>query len=212
MHEAELALAVLPEPPRLFRLKLLPYSIGHELHLYRRASPFFSLKQAEFDAMPYGRRFAATMQAVHVCHQGFEANCRPMRGWRLWAWLAKFCDLKKTTDAIRQHIWQAHGGYQAELPSYSGEQTGRIRILGAPEMHRMFLLVCDTLPDRELRLYGQGRRLTAWDYPLVLAHMHWQARAELDGRLKVFSRADESIEDEIARREKLREEQECPTP
>ncbi len=209
MHESELALAVLPEPPRLFRLKLKPYSIGHELHLYRRSSPFFALKKSEFDAMPYGRRLAATMQAVHVCHQGFEANCRPSKGWSLWGKLARFCDLKQTATEMREYIWQAHGGFQSELPSYDGNTAARTRILGAP----MYLFICDTLPEREIALYQQGKRLTAWDYPLLLAHMHWQCRAELDGRLNVFSRADQSIEDEIARREKLAQEKaRCQTP
>ena len=74
MHEQQFALAVLPEPPRLFGIRLLPYSIGHELHLYRRSSLFLMDKNAQFDARSYGERLAATMQAVHVCHQGFFAN------------------------------------------------------------------------------------------------------------------------------------------
>ena len=75
------------------------------------------------------------------------------------------------------------------------------------------------MPDRELRLYQVGKRLTAWDYPMALAHMHWQARAELDGRLDVYGIGEQSVETEIARREKLaaekaaKEEQtRCPTP
>lgn len=211
MHEAELALAVLPEPPRLFRLKLLPYSIGHELHLYRRASPFFSLKRAEFDVLPYGRKLAATMGAVHVCHQGFEANAKPSRGWSVWRVIARFHDLGKTIEAVRAHILSGHAGFQSELPSGDGHM--KTRVLGAPELLRMYQFVCDTIPERELALYKCGSRLTAWDYPLALAYMHWQARAELDGRLEVYSRIHQSIEQEIGRREALAAEKEqCQTP
>lgn len=78
MHEQLFSAAALPEPPRLFRVQLKPYSLGHELHLWRRNSPFLRLTFDEFDALPRGVRLTAAMQVVFVCSQTFKGNRKTM--------------------------------------------------------------------------------------------------------------------------------------
>lgn len=211
MHEIQLARAVLPEPPTILRFKLKPYSLGHELHLYRRANPFVTLSKAEFDALTAGQRKVATMQAVHVCQQGFFASSKPAKGWGWFSFCCQFLDLKKSEEQMRQHIIAGHDSFESELPSGDGHM--KVRYLGAPELLRLYHFVCDTVPLHEQRIYQIGRRWTVWDYPLSLATMHWQARAEMDGRLEVHSEHHRAVEQEIARREKAKaEEQEEPCP
>jgi hypothetical protein len=203
MHEFQLALAVLPEPPKLFGLRLRPYSLGHELHLYRRNNPFIAGTFAEFEKLAPGRKFAAALQCTHVLHQGFEANCKPICGLRWWTFLSQFHNLQKASDTLRRYILSSHEGFRAELPSRSGDGMS-IRFLGAPELLRLYQFISDTIPERELALYQCGKRLTAWDYPMQLATLHWQCRAELDGRLQIYTAQQQAADDEIARREALK--------
>lgn len=198
MHEQQFALAVLPEPPRLFRLQLKPYSIGHELHLYRRKSPFLLKSKVEFDDMAKDQRLVATMQAIHVCFQDFEDNRKKSGGWRLWMEICQWYPLDDTANQFREYMIAGRTGFKSDLPT-GDDPNVKIRFLGAPELLRHYQFICDTVPEREIGLYS--RRRTAWDYPMALAMMHSQARAELAGELSVYNWKDKALDDYIAEQE-----------
>lgn len=199
MHEPQLSLAALPEPPRLFRLRLQPYSLGHELHLWRRASPLLTLTYTELRQMERGKRLAAVMQAVHVCHQDFHANCQPMRNWRLWLWLARFHDLNETLDKLLLHIQAGHEQFRADLPSGPGIKT---RPIGAPALLRLYQFVCANVPEREIAFYCRDR-LSTWNYPMALASMLMQARSEEEGNLSIYNFTDQQRDDYVAEMDAL---------
>src|SRR5271166_5182875 len=107
MHESSLSIAAMPQAPRLFRVQLRPYSLCHELRLYRRASPFMDKPYSEFSALPRGARLAATMQAIEVCSRDFAGNLRPPRNWRLWGALCQWCDLDAAVIALWRFLQES---------------------------------------------------------------------------------------------------------
>lgn len=186
MHERQFAAAVLPEPPRLFRLKLRPYSLGHELHLFRRNNPFLTESFDEFSGRPRGQRLAATMQAINVCAQGFASASKPSGrfAWWLWQQIAQWCDLKVTAERLRAYLIEGRHGFKSELPTREGLT---VHYLGSPEILRLYQFVCDNVPEREIAVYSDRKRVTAWDYPFALATMLWQSRSEMAGTLEIWS-------------------------
>lgn len=198
MHEQILAQAALPEPPRIFRVQLRPYSLGHELHLYRRNSPYLMKSGAEFMQMSRGQRLAMTMQAVSVCSRTFQQNQKPARGWGWWRQVAQWMDLDAAIGAVWDYLRAGRMELESSLPD-STTPGMVVRYLGTPPLLRLYQEVCDTMPHREIAMYGR----TAWDYPLGLAKMLQQARDETAGRIQVFNFKDELERKYIAEQEAL---------
>lgn len=226
MHEPQLSIAAMPQPPRLFRVQLRHYSLGHELHLYRRVSPFLDKEHAEFFAMPRGVKLAATMQAIEVCARDYAGNLRPPKNWMIWRRYCEWCNLDNTVNLLWRHLQEAHDAFESELPSGEGMKT---RLIGAPHVLRLYQFICDRIPQHELAFYSDARRPTAWDFPYSLATMLAQSDAETKGELSVFNVKDKALKEHAARAEKedadserlyneyveeerKRREAECPTP
>jgi hypothetical protein len=198
MHEAMLSQAALPQTPRIFRVKLLPYTLGHELHLHRRQSPFVTMKWDEIGRLTRGEKLASTMQAVEVCSRDFRSNCTPPRFWGLWRRMAEWCDLDLATRELWNYLQAAGVAFDAELPDIEGYKS---RFIGAPEVLRMYRFVCDRVPEREIAFYSTARPITAWDFPYALATLMKQSDAEDAGQLSIYSIKDRAHDEYVARME-----------
>lgn len=184
MHEAALSQAAMPQTPSLFRVKLRPYSIGHELHLFRRSSPLLTKPYSELAAMPRTELLPRLMQAVEVCSRDYVDNFNTPRNWGLWRSYCEWCNLAKALDTLWAYLQEAHQAFKAELPDGEGYTT---RFIGAPEILRLYQFVCNNVPDYEIRFYSTGKRLTAWDFPFSLASMMKQAADEAAGNLSIWN-------------------------
>ena len=210
MHEPLLSNAAMPQTPRIFRVSLRPYSLGHELHLHRRSSPFVTKTYGEICAMSRPEKLAATMQAVEVCSRDFAGNFTPARHWGLWRRYCEWCDLKAAVQSFWGYITEGHAAFESELPSGEGYTT---RVIGAPEALRLYQFVCATLPRREIALYSTRKRATAWDYPFALATMMKQSASESAGELSIYNWTNKALDDYAAQREaeKAAEKEKCQT-
>ena len=205
MHEPQLSIAAMPQPPKLFGVQLLPYSLGHELHLYRRASPFFEKEYNEFAALPRSVKLPAAMQAIEVCSRDYAGNLRPPENWWLWSKMCDWFNLDKTVESLWRHIQEAHGGFEADLPSTEGMTT---RMIGAPHVLRLYQFALDRVPKHELQFYSNAKRPTAWDFPFSLVTMMAQADAEQKGELSIFNYMNKLLKDHADRRDKEKENEE----
>lgn len=205
MHEPQLSLAVLPEPPVIYRVQLRPYTLGHELHLWRRANPYVTKSYAEFEQLPGNVQHAATLQAVNVCSRTYAQSCAGSgRWWKLWNFVSGFYSIAKATAAMWHHIDQGHSRFKAELPTT--EYSGPPRFIGAPQILRLYQSILDNIPESERAFYtshsshrSHKSPFTAWDFPMALAIMLDQARAEDRGALCIHSWKEDIIEREIAK-------------
>lgn len=198
MHEPQLSVATLPATPRLFRVRLRPYSLGHEIHLYRRSSPFLDKDWTEFCAIPRGEKLAFTMQAIEVCSRDYAGNLRPPKNWGLWRRYCEWCDLDATVKTLWNYLHQAHDGFQSDIPSREGYAT---RIIGAPHVLRLYQFVLEKVPRHELSFYSNPKHPTAWDFPYSLATMMLQTEAELKGDISIFNYKDKALADFAAKRD-----------
>jgi hypothetical protein len=197
MHEPLLAGAALPEPPILFRLRLRPYSIGHELHLWRRANPMVSNPFSEIKALERSKRLAAVMQAVHVCANDFAGNFKPIKNLRLWTWIARRANLDDSMVALWNYIQIGRSAFEADFQS-----DVKTRPIGCPAILRLYQFICENVPDREILIYGRSR----WDFPFSLAVMMMQAHEERDGGLSIRNFVDVAREDYVQEMDRLEAE------
>ena len=197
MHESQFALAALPEPPRIYRVQLRPYTLGHELHLWRSANPYRTRTFEEFEKLPGNIQHIATLQAVNICSNDFAANCRrPNPLWRLWNFIASFYNLSAATAQFWHYLDLGHSRFKAELPE--GADVGAPRLLGAPYVARLYQHVCDNVPDREIRRHSPGKHPTAWDYPMALAILLEQVRSEDRGNLSIHHWGDAIVDQRLS--------------
>lgn len=198
MHEPLLARAVLPEPPRVFRVQLGIYTLGHELHLWRRSSPLLTLSWGELQALPAERKEIVALQAAGVCSRDFAGNSRPITNLRLWSRFARWCPLDTALRSLWTYLVDAHEEFKAEIPQRPGLQS---RFLGTPRLWRLYRLVNDTVPARDIEFYSRTSHPTAWDYPLQLAALHEQAMLEDENLLQIYSWRDEQHDKLVAEME-----------
>ena len=142
------------------------------------------------------------MQAVEVCARDYAGNLRPPRNWILWGRICDWCNLDETIELLWRHIQEAHGAFDADLPSTEGMTT---RMIGAPQVLRLYQFVLDRVPEHELQFYSNRRNPTAWDFPYSLATMLAQSDAENRGELSIFNYKDKLLQDHAERRDKEKE-------
>lgn len=198
MHEIEFAIAALPEPPVIYRVQLRPYSLGHELHLWRRGNPFITKTYGDFDKLPGNVQHIALLQAVNVCRRTYTENMvEDRRLWRTWTFISRFYDLKASIEKFRRYTEDGSAHFKAELPT--GQGYGPSRMFGAPYLLRLYQFVCAHVPENERRQYSGARgQPSAWDYPKALAAMQNQCLAESEGRLNIHNPEDDIVEKRLA--------------
>src|SRR5579884_1995299 len=97
MHDLQFADAVRPARVVVLKLPLRPFSIGHELLLYRERNPL--LFNGNFSE---GQLHKALVQAANICSQSWSENIfkprtwweryRSDRVWKKWERARRDCD------------------------------------------------------------------------------------------------------------------------
>ena len=103
-------------------------------------------------------------------------------------YLGNGVDFALETDVFRSYLAAGRLEFPAELPS--GDDLP-VRYIGAPEQLRLYKFLCRYIPREELAIYGQS----AWDFPLGLARMLYQAHAEGEGNLEIYNIKTKIAED-----------------
>lgn len=209
MHEILFADAARPAPVVCLKLRLLPYSLGHELLLLKQRSPFLILSFAQFNALPITDQHAALIRAVMVCCNSWEENKKPHRWLRLWHWGIRNTNWPLAIADFRNYLAEAH----AEMPGpdpeaddicagvygYSPMKDLRGRQYGSPILARLFNFI------------AASDCAEPWDFSFSLANALYAARLESEGSLRVenFQELDEKTKLAEIRAEIAKEEAEA---
>lgn len=191
MHAAWFTAAVPDAPVTVLKLRLRPYSLGHEILLTRLESPFVcgGLKNSEADLR------AALLLAALVCSQTWEDACRSLhnpfldlflRFWRLRLRIGKqnwSGDLIGFVNYIRAGSW---------MPEVNRPKSGG-RALKSPWPFRLAAILM-----RELNLSESD----ALNMSMARAAVYYAAIGDLEGMMDLFGAADQAMLDKVAELER----------
>lgn len=175
MKERDWAHAAFPEATTVLRLRLRPYSCGHEITLCQIESPFLT-----------GQRDPAItdlMLAALVCSQTFADGQKLLRdpkagGWQVsfWRWLAlknpnHYAEEIRFTEYLSAGTWSP--------PTVRNNEPGMTyRELKAPRAWRLIPFLCRNLGLTEAQ---------ALDFPLARANAYFAAEADREGTIDLAS-------------------------
>lgn len=185
MHEAIFSNAVQPKSVSVLRLNLLPYSLGHEVLLYRVESPFVYLSDASFDALPLADRIKAVRIAALICSNTWKQNQRPQRWLSFWTWFTRRSDFEQEILTVREYLKE--GNASLPTPDSKGpgdnfpcadavcngrkEESGRL--LGSPLIAQLYNFMVG-------KVNGE-----IWDTPKAFASMLYFTHLETEGHLRI---------------------------
>jgi hypothetical protein len=177
------AVAARPAPVVIMRMKLRPYSIGHEILLTAEKNPLLG-SWDDFDKLELPQQIYAIFRAVTICAMSWEDNQKHLQGtlgiwmrFQISLWL--LC-IPKGDIAVAIADWRT---YRADGTTYpkilEPEEDGRM--LGAPMMARLVALM------------GVG----AFNVPLGYAQWVYFAHAEATGLCRIENEKERSIQEQI---------------
>jgi hypothetical protein len=174
MHDLAFADATRPTPVRVLKLRLFPYSIGHELLLMRDRNPFVLLTEEEFNKMPADSQTAAVVRAVCICCRDWNGNQTFSKFLNFWAWRIRNSNWSLAIAEFRNYLAE----HRALLPTLvadvaedseayqianKGETIGDGRALGSPFLAQLINFV------QQRKMAGDLDLKTFWDIPFALA-------------------------------------------
>ena len=197
MHEPLLAKAAWPDTYHVLRLKLTPYSIGHELLLFREASPLVMLTPEGLAELPEVDRIEAVKRAALICSRNWRDNQADVANLSEWLKKSEHDDHEAALQTFLEY--QAAGGreFRAELPA---DFEGKTVFRGAPQLLQLWSFVVRHVPRDEIVPYGTS----AWDFPLGFAKMLWQCHAEAQGALEIYNFKSYAHDQFVAEQEAIR--------
>ena len=215
MHEIDFANAASPTPAVVLHLPLKPYSIGHEIELWRQEHPLLTKSRQDFDALPSLKQREWLIRAVDFCSQDHDEwlasehllQSRP-HWWGVWGRKAKmeatWNEWRAILDAMTETDWQIS---VAEFRNYliagrscppsptgsgykyaNGEPDAKEgRQLGSPVQAR----VLNFLADKPALLNGRS----VYDFPFGLALWLCFTAGELAGTVAIENEAERAVDD-----------------
>lgn len=170
--EREWALAAFPLERSVLKLRLRPYSCGHEILLARLASPFVVGGSVTLSDLRI---------AVLICSQsfsdGFKLIHQPnivrlfLAAWRLILMISRV-DQTKELDRFLEYL--KAGRWFPETYDMSRSPGWAIRRLKAPRVYRLIPLLCSELGLTEAE---------ALDVPMARANAYAAAKSDRDGSI-----------------------------
>lgn len=175
MKERDWAHAAFSEEVTVLRLRLRPYSCGHEISLCQIESPFLTGKREP--------TLTDLMLAVLICSQTFSEGQKILRdpkagGWqiKLWRWMV-LRDSNHYAEEIRFFDYISRGTWSP--PTVRNREPGMTyRELKAPRVWRLIPFLCRNLGITESQ---------ALDFPLSRAHAYFAAESDRENTLDLAS-------------------------
>jgi len=191
MHDLLLARAARPAPAIVLGLLMRPFSIGHHLLLIREGNPLAESNEASA---------LKVAEAALICAQTWEENARvlfdPLFGLKIKLWGWRIRNRKGNFSDVLDFIAYRNAG-SLELPLSDWPWPGRTKDNSARPQGTPFAL---RLQQFLMTTFGLSEN-AAWNYPLGLAKMRWQAYWEDQGGLDVHNHIDQERDDFISKQE-----------
>jgi hypothetical protein len=167
--ERDWSLAAFPLETSVLKLRLRPYSCGHEILLCQIRSPFAT--ETEMD-------WIDLFLAALICSQSFEegkkllASPRKVRFFiRLWRLVLSRCNLQAELAIFYQYLTDGRWSPPANEMKGDGWTS---RALKAPRVYRLIPMLCSQLGLTESQ---------ALDFPMARANAYAAAQADRDGTI-----------------------------
>jgi hypothetical protein len=182
MHEMLFANAAFAEGATVLRLALRPYSIGHEILLWKVANPLVTYTPESFKELPEIDRRKHLFTAVFICERTWAENHRP---WK-WIGLAAFFRAHCVTDIEVDRFRAYRDAGSKDFPTVPMPRTpgASFHYFGSPDEARLLLFLS------EGRMHQTLGYESAFDVPLGLARMLYSAKAESEGNLYIENYQD----------------------
>lgn len=193
MHDLAFADAARPTPVVVLKLPLLPYSLGHELHLLRRRNPLLLLPPVKFNELPRFDQERAVSSAVWICANTWQQNEREPFLWikqKIWGRRTRGENVSLAIADFRNYLAQGK-----ELPPapdkevdeiLNGKDDSKNRAFGAPLLAN---LIQFAIADCGLRI------AETWDQPYAFMAWLYFSKHESEGRYRIqnFAEWDERM-------------------
>jgi hypothetical protein len=198
MHDVIFSKSVSPEPVFILNLRMLPYSIGHEVLIQKSLNPLMTYRPESLIELPEKVRIEAVVRAVLVCYRDWQGNQKPEKMIRLWMWTNRHKDF---LDEIRKFLAYRVAGAM-DLPTKDQPRTSgaHYHYFGSPETARLLLFVAP--------IHVSFGFPTPYDFPLGLARQLYQTASEITGNLWVKNYFDMQDDARMKEYEKLHPESE----
>lgn len=186
MHETLFAAANLPFCPRVLRLRLKAFSIGHEIRLSYQSNPLSAFSGMDPDQLKLSDLRHALIEAVLICHRDWSGNFQPNKNLGFWGWIIRKMDIQSER---KKYIAYRNAGMiglpQKQMPKVAG---ANYHYFGAPDTARLFLFVQGKALHQDLGLK------TPYDFPYGLASQLYFTELEQRGDIWVKNFDDQDME------------------
>lgn len=200
-HDLAFADAARPSRVVCLRLLLKPYSIGHELLLWRARNPLLLATQQEFNELPVAEQIHSLFRAVSICSRDWFGNQKPEKWVRLWGWTVRNTDWLLAIADFRNYLASGRAMLPVlsasipedveayEISNNDEKLGGGGRALGAPFIPQLIIFLASVLRIEHDKL---------WDYPYALAANLYFTHLENEGRLNIENYKETEIKREMA--------------
>lgn len=193
MHEKLFSDAAFAEGATVLKLALRPFSIGHEILLFKTSNPLATYTPESFKELGERVQRQKLFSAVFICERTWKQNHAPVQWLRLTTFFRRKCD---TANEVEKFQAYRNSGC-ADFPI---TQQPRIKgvpyhYFGAPGAARLLMF---SHRNELHRLCGVE---TPFDVPMALAQMLYSAQLESDGAIWVKNYSDFKLAEDIKQRE-----------
>lgn len=188
MHAAWFTAAVPDAPVTVLKLRLRPYSLGHEILLTRLESPFVQASPIS-EARREADIRSALLVAALICSQTWEDACRTLHSpflnlfLRFWRWRLRNTDwsaeLIRFANYVRAGTW---------MPEVNTPKSGG-RALKSPWPFRLAAILMREMHQSES---------AALNMSMSRAAAYYAAIGDMEGTLDLFGPADQAMLDKLA--------------
>lgn len=164
----------------VLRLRLRPYSCGHEANLSLIQSPFL------FGGSPgLSDLLTAALLCSHTFEQGQALIRKPRKArlmCRAWGWLLFRVNLSEELNRFRGYL---HAGCWSPETARVISPGLNVRTLKAPRIYRLIPFLCSRLNLTESQ---------AMNFPMARAHAYYAAMADKAGEIDLVDGDDPLLE------------------
>lgn len=178
-------------PVCVYKLRLLPYSLGHEGVLLSERNSFLTEAPVDFSKLPLWKRLNALDRATKVC-SNFQRKRFPRLRERFLRFRRRGFKLEDHDRACVEFFHYLNAGRCVPRLSRrrleSGERPGRA--FGAPLLAQVHQFVM-TLPEIQKIANPQEMVNAAWDYPFGVAIWRYFVSMEMTGAVQIENDEEE---------------------
>ena len=181
-HDALFADAARPKRVTILGLRMLDYTLGHELVLWQRRNPLVTLEPLAFFSLELGEQAAALARVAMLC-------CEKTPRWlRLWEHRAARMDIPGEVMAFCDY--RASGSLDLPLSAMPKTPGVPYHYFGAPELARLINYVSEKHGALIAAHFGGS----PFNFPFGLARILYTTAMECEGSLWVKNQQDEELE------------------